>query len=194
MSRRLQQIPVRLDDRGIKSLPPADIQAILRAADSLIGVGGRSLLAKILRGSRSSDVLSHGLDQNPAHGFYSGVPEEVVLARIDWMILYRYLRIIYTGRLPVLAFTQKGWDIERETYADEIVRGFDDMLANSQGPYAMEYLKDRNGSLVMTVLDKVEASGDAKYVPLLDDWARVAYKKTQQRIGQVQSHLAGRQA
>ena len=45
----------------------------------------------------------------------------------------------------------------------------------------------------MTVLDKVEASGDAKYVPLLDDWARVAYKKTRQRIGHIKSRLTGRQ-
>lgn len=70
MSRRLQQDAVHLDARGIKSLPTADIHAILRAADALIDAGGRSLLTKILRGSRSKDVLTHGLDQNPAYGFY----------------------------------------------------------------------------------------------------------------------------
>jgi hypothetical protein len=46
-----------------------DICAILRAADGLIGSGGRSLLTKILRGSRAKDVLSHDLDQNPAYGW-----------------------------------------------------------------------------------------------------------------------------
>jgi hypothetical protein len=191
MSRRPQQIPVHLNDKGIKSLPTADIHAILRAADALIAVGGRSLLTKILRGSRSKDVLGHGLDQNPAHGFYRDMPEEDVLARIDWMILHRYLRIEYDGRLPVLVFTPLGWEIERENYADEIVRGFDDMLASGQGPYAMEYLKDRERTMIMLVLDKVQASGDPKYLPLLDDWARVDYQKIQQRIRQVKSHLAG---
>lgn len=193
MSRRLQQIPVHLDAKGIKSLPTADVHAILRAADALIAVGGRSLLTKILRGARSKDVLCHGLDQNPAHGFYQGMPEEDVLARVDWMILHRYLRIIYDGRLPVMAFTQLGWEIERENYADEIVRGFDDMLASSKGPYAMEYLKDRDRTMMMLVLDKVQASGDPKYLPLLDDWERIAYQKVQQRIREVKSHLARRQ-
>lgn len=194
MSRRLQQIPVHLNAKGIKSLPTADIHAILRAADALVAVGGRSMLTKILRGSRSRDVLSHCLDQNPAYGFYLGMPEEDVLARIDWMILHRYLRIIYDGRLPVLAFTPLGWEIERENYADEIVRGFDEMLVGSQGPYAMEYLKDRDRTMIMLVLDRVQASGDSKYLLLLEDWARVDYQKIQQRIREVKSHLAGRPA
>lgn len=192
MSRRLQQIPVHLDARGIKSLPTADVHAILRAADALIAVGGRSLLTKILMGSRSKDVLCHGLDQNPSHGFYQGMSEEDVLARVDWMIMHRYLRIVYVRRLPVLAFTQLGWEIERDNYADEIVRRFDDMLASSKGPYAMEYLKDRDRTMMMLVLDKVQASGDPKYLPLLDDWARIDYQKIQQRIREVKSHLAGR--
>lgn len=194
MSRRLQQDAVHLDARGIKSLANADIHAILRAADALIGAGGRSLLTKILRGSRSKDVLSHGLDQNPAYGFYQNMPEEDVLARIDWMVLHDYLRIVYNGRLPFLAFTTRGWEIERENYADEIVRGFDHMLASSQGPYEMVYLKDRNRGMIMLVLDKVQTSGDPKYLPLLDDWEGVDYQKIRQRIRQVKSHLAGRPA
>ena len=194
MSRRRQQVPVHLDVKGIKSLPTADIHAILRAADSLIAAGGRSLLTKILRGSRSKDVLAHDLDQNPAYGYYRGMPEEDVLARIDWMILHDYLHIIYAGRIPVLAFTPQGWEIERENYAAEIVKGFDEMVANGQGPYAMEYLKDRDRPMIMLVLDKVEASRDPKYLPLLEDWARIDYQKVQQRIRQVQSHLTGRLA
>jgi hypothetical protein len=54
----------------------------LRAADDLIGAGGRSLLTKILRGSRANDVLSRGLDQNPAYGIYQDLAEEEVLGRI----------------------------------------------------------------------------------------------------------------
>lgn len=150
------------------------------------------MLTKILRGSHSKDVLRDGMDQNPAHGFYAGVPEEDVLARIDWMILHGYLRIVYEWRLPVLIFTSLGWEIERENMADEIVRDFDRMLASGPGPYAMEFLKDRNRSMILRVLDKVQASGDAKYLPLLDDWARVDYKKIQQRICEVKLHLSAR--
>ncbi len=191
MSRRRQPIHVHLDAHGVKSLSSADINAILRAADDLIAAGGRSLLTKILRGSHSKDVVSRGLDQNPAHGVYRGVPEADVLARIDWMILHDYLRIEYQGQLPVLVFSPRGWEIERENIADEIVRGFDALLASGPGPYAMDYLKDRNRGMIMLVLDKVQGSGDRKYLPLLEDWARIDYQKVQHRIREVQSHLLG---
>ena len=105
------------------------------------------------------------------------MPEEDVLTRIDWMILHHYLEIDYCGQLPVQIFSKLGWEIERENYAAEIVKNFDDMLASSHGPFAMEYLKDRNRPMIMLVLDKVQASGDPKYAPLLDDWARVVYLK-----------------
>lgn len=193
MLRRAQKIPVYLDARGLTSLPVADIHAILRAADPLIGVGGRSLLTKILKGSRSKDVLSHGLEHNPAYGFYHGMPEEEVLARIDWMIVQHYLRIEYQGQLPVLVFSAQGWEIERENYASEIVRGFDAMLASSAGPYKMDYLKDRNRQMIFLVLDKVQASGNAKYVPLLNDWEKFDYQKVRHRIREVKSHLLGQQ-
>lgn len=64
-------------------------------------------------------------------------------------------------------FTPQGWEIERENYAAEIVRGFDAMLASGPGPYAMAYLKDRNRPTILRVLDLVRASGDPKYLPLL---------------------------
>jgi hypothetical protein len=43
---------------------------ILRAADELIATGGRSMLAKILKGSQDKKVLEHELDQCPVYGYY----------------------------------------------------------------------------------------------------------------------------
>jgi hypothetical protein len=166
-----------------------DIRAILRAADGLIAAGGRSLLTKILRGSRAKDVLSRSLDQNPAYGIYQKLAEEEVLARIDWTILHGYLRIIYDGRLPVLAYTHDGWDIERATYAEEIIAGFDRLLASGQRPYEMGYLKDRNRELIFHVLEKLEALGDCKYVPVLEDWELVDYKKVREKIRSLIQYL-----
>ena len=169
----------------------AEIHAILRAADPIVGRGGRALLTKVLRGSRSSDVVRHGLDENPFHGYYRNLPEADVIAKIDSMIVQRYLHIVYEGRLPVLAYTSTGWMIERENYADELFRGFDDLLASGKRPYAMGYLKDRDRTMIMMVLDKVQASGDPKYLPLLEDWAHLDYQKIRQRIRQVSACLAG---
>jgi hypothetical protein len=192
MRRLRNPVHIHPDAKGLPTLPDEDIHAILRAADSLIAVGGRSLLTKILKGSRSADVVKHGLDQNPAHGYYRGMSEPDVLARIDWMILHRYLRIEYNGQLPVIVFTPAGWVIEREAMANEIVAGFDKLLEGEERPYAMDYLKDRNRGMILLVLDKVQESGDPKYVPVLEDWERIDYKKVRERIQEVIAHLRKR--
>lgn len=51
------------------SLSEADIRAILRAADEIITRGGRTLLAKILKGSREKKVVEYGLEQCPTYGY-----------------------------------------------------------------------------------------------------------------------------
>jgi hypothetical protein len=182
---RQARIHPHLDAKATKSLPMDEVRVILRAADAIIAVGGRTLLTKILRGSRSQDVLSRGLDQNPAYGVYRALSEEEVLARIDWTILHGYLHIVFEGRLPVLVYTHTGWGIERETYASEIIGAFDRMLASGQRPYAVSHLKDKNRELILLVLEKIQALGDRKYVPVLEDWAKLDYKKVRQRIQEV---------
>jgi hypothetical protein len=46
-------------------------------------------------------------------------------------------------------------------------------------------LKERNRSLIWHLLDKIEASGNAKYLPLLEAWEQIDYKKVKQRIQQI---------
>lgn len=181
-------------DPALKPLPMEDIRAILRAADPLVAAGGRTLLTKILKGSRSKDVLGHGLDTNPFHGYYRHLTPEEVLVRIDWTILNGYMHVEYAGQLPVLAYTPLGWSIEMETYADEIVKGFDTLIAGAERPYDMLYLKDWHRGLVLRVLEKIQESGDRKYVPLLEDWAQVDYKKVKDEIHKVIRILDDRNA
>ena len=40
-------------------------------------------------------------------------------------------------------------------------------------------------ALCLLLLDKVEASGDVRYIPLLEAWQKIDYKKVAQRIEQV---------
>ena len=189
MGRKGRRVGVQLDSKEITSLPGDELKAILRGADNLIMKGGRSLLVKVLKGSRAQEVLKFGLDQSPVYGYYRHVSPGEILARIDWSIAAGYLDIQYDGRLPLLAYTEPGWEIERETYAEELLRGFDKMLADSPGPFDMSYLKDRNRGMILLLLDKVEASGDRKYIPVLKTWEQVDYKKVQARIRQVIRHL-----
>lgn len=192
MSRKAERVQYHLDTKGIRSLPMDDIKAILRGADPLITSGGRNLLTKILKGSRDKKVLELGLDKNPVYGYYRDLPAEDVLARIDWVIKRGYLAIEYNWRLPVFVYTDAGWEIERDTYSDELLRGFDDLLAKGP-PFDMTYLKDRSRSLIMLLLDKVEATKNPKYIPLLEAWAQIDYQKVRQRIRQVINHLTGTQ-
>ena len=63
-----------------------EIAAILRAADELIATGGRTMLSKILKGSRDKKLLEHGLDQCPVYGFYGQLTLAEISHRIDLVI------------------------------------------------------------------------------------------------------------
>jgi superfamily II DNA helicase RecQ len=193
MSRKVRRVSYRLDAKGIKALPCEEIVAILRGTDELIMTGGRALLSKILKGSREKKVLELGLDECPVYGYYKQLTLPEILARIDWMILNGYLQIQYDYRLPLLKYTPKGWEIERETFAAELLQEFDEMIASGKPHFDMEYLKDRNRGMILLLLDKVEATGDPKYVPLLKDWEKIDYQKVQKRIRQVVRKLSGQE-
>ena len=184
MSRGGHRVPVHLHPAAGRPLPPEELASILRGADPLVMRGGRTLLAHVLRGSRQKKVLEHGLDRIPVHGFYRGVPEEEVLAKIDRVIADGYLAIEYDYRLPLLVFTPEGWAIEKETYARELFAGFGARLAMGP-PYGMAELNDRNRGVILRLLELVEQSEDERCVPLLREWAEVDHRKVRERIGQV---------
>ena len=175
----------------MKDLPLEEITAILRGADELIMSGGRSLLAKILKGSRDKKLLSLELDKSPVYGYYKHLTLADIQARVDWVIVHDYLDINYDYRLPLLRYTESGWEIERETYARELMEGFDDLLASGQTEFDMSYLKDRARDMILILLDMVEASGDARYIPILEAWAEVDYEKVRKRIGVVIELIEG---
>jgi len=189
MSRKVQRVHYELDPKDVKKLQPEELKVILRGADELIGSGGRSLLVKILKGSRAQDVLQHHLDQCPVHGYFHHLSAEEILARIDRAILDGYLKVVYDYRLPVLVFTDAGWEIEKETFANELLAEFDRLLTTKQPPYDISYLKDRNRSLIWHLLDKIGASGNSKYLPLLEAWEQIDYKKVKLRIEQVMREI-----
>ena len=152
--------------------------------------GGRSILAKMLKGSREKRLLELGLDKSPAYGHFKGLPVEDVMARIDWTILSGYLALEYDYRLPLLVYTDRGWEIELETYAAELFQGFDRILDSGTTTFDMEYLKDKDRAMILRLLDKVEATRDPKYVPLLRAWQQLEYRKVRERIqGVIESLL-----
>jgi hypothetical protein len=181
VSRRQKRVHVHLDSSGVRSLSHDEILMILRGADAMIAAGGRTQLAKVLKGSRDKAVIERGLEQVPAYGFYRELTLDEIIKRVDWMIEHDYLDITYSGRLPVLIFTERGWAIECEMRARELLHGFD--LRLGQGPpFDLSDLKDRNRGMIMLLLDKVESSGRADFIPLLEAWGRIDYAKVRARI------------
>ena len=189
MARKVRRVRYTLDAKGIKRLPQEEIVAILRGADDLIMKGGRTLLYKILKGSREKRVLELKLDNSPVYGFYKHLTEEQIMARIDWVIIEGYLDLEYDYRLPLLVYTERGWQIEKDTYSDELLHGFDEMLDKGINHFNMQHLKDKNRELILILLDKVQASGDRRYIPILEAWEKIDYKKVRKRIRQVISQL-----
>lgn len=122
MSKKVKRVPYTLDTKGISTLPIEELTAILRGADDLIMSGGRNLLVKILKGSRQKKLLELKLDRSPVYGYYQDLSPEDILARVDWVIVNGYLDIKYNYRLPLLVYTPKGWEIEKETYSTEMLR------------------------------------------------------------------------
>ena len=83
MGRKVQRVRYRLDAKGITALPLDEIAAILRGADTLIMSGGRSMLVKILKGSRDKKLLDLHLDESPVYGYYNHLTMDEIHAWRD---------------------------------------------------------------------------------------------------------------
>ena len=176
LSSRKQRVKYHLDSGGITHLDFHEIKAILRAADELIVTGGRTILSKILKGSRDKKVLEHGLDQCPVYGFYRHLTLEEISNRVDFLIQNGYLEIVYSSRLPVIVFTEKGWEIEKETYTEELLQKLTAFLKGNDFSFFTE-LKDRNRGMILLLIEKIRKTKNPDFIPLLKAWHEIDYKK-----------------
>lgn len=173
-------------------LPEPELRAILRAADDIIAEGGRTLLTKILKGSKERKLLELGLDRNPSYGFYRDLSLEQITDKVDQMIRTGFLETEVLNKLPRIVFTPHGWAIERERRAEEFVLEWDLWLENNVIPISMEYLKERDRGMIFLFLFKILCSGNLKYIPFLELWERVDFKKVQVEIRHVINALKRR--
>lgn len=191
MSKKVRRVPVILDVGEIKDLPQEDIQMILRGADELISTGGRSMLAKMLKGSKDKKIFEYKLNECPAYGYYQDMKLDDISKCIDWMIKKDYLRIEYDYRLPLLVFSEKGWQIEKETFAQELYQRMCLDVEEKKARVIFE-MKEVNRQVVMCVLDKIEKDGTKEFLPYLEAWKMLEVKKVSARIIEVENKIAGR--
>lgn len=191
MSKKVRRVPVSLDAGEIKDLPQEDIRMILRGADELISTGGRSMLAKILKGSKDKKIFEYKLNECPAYGYYQDMKLDDISKCIDWMIKKDYLRIEYDYRLPLLVFSEKGWQIEKETFAQEIYQRMCLDVKENKARVIFE-MKEVNRQVVMRVLDKIEKDGTEEFLPYLEAWKMLEVKKVAARIAEVENEISRR--
>lgn len=191
MSKKVRRVPVILDAGEIKDLPQEDIRMILRGADELISTGGRSMLAKILKGSKDKKIFEYKLNECPAYGYYQDMKLDDISKCIDWMIKKDYLRIEYDYRLPLLVFSEKGWQIEKETFAQELYRRMCLDVEEKKARVIFE-MKEVNRQVVMCVLDKIEKEGTEEFLPYLEAWKMLEVKKVAARISEVENKISKR--
>ena len=182
MTRKHKRIPVSLHPLPVDDLPDDDIRIILRGADDLIMSSGRTLLTKVLKGSREKKILELELDHSPAYGAFRGLTIEDITARIDWLIVNDYLGIEYDYRLPLLIYKPRGWAIERETYATELMEHINNWLADPATTPDIGWLNNKNREVLFLLLDRIEASQNPKYLPVLETWASDTSRKLARRI------------
>lgn len=191
MSKKVRRVPVVLDAGEIKDLPQEDIRMILRGADELISTGGRSMLAKILKGSKDKTIFKYKLNECPAYGYYQDMKLDDISKCIDWMIKEDYLRIEYDYRLPLLVFSEKGWQIEKETFAQELYQRMCLDVEEKKARVIFE-MKEVNRQVVMCVLDKIEKDGTKEFLPYLEAWKMLEVKKVAARIAEVEKKISKR--
>lgn len=191
MSKKVRRVPVVLDAGEIKDLPQEDIRMILRGADELISTGGRSMLAKILKGSKDKTIFKYKLNECPAYGYYQDMKLDDISKCIDWMIKEDYLRIEYDYRLPLLVFSEKGWQIEKETFAQELYQRMCLDVEEKKARVLFE-MKEVNRQVVMCVLDKIEKEGTEEFLPYLGAWKMLEVKKVAARIAEVEKKISKR--
>ena len=191
MSKKVRRVPVVLDAGEIKDLPLEDIRMILRGADELISTGGRSMLAKILKGSKDKKIFEYKLNECPAYGYYQDMKLDDISKCIDWMIKEDYLRIEYDYRLPLLVFSEKGWQIEKETFAQELYQRMCLDVEEKKARVLFE-MKEVNRQVVMCVLDKIEKDGTEEFLPYLEAWKMLEVKKVAARIAEVEKKISKR--
>lgn len=174
---------------ALTPLTHKEIKTILDTADWIIAQGGRTQLAKILKGSKEKKLLELGLDENPGYGFYKEERLDDITKKINWMIKRDFLELEKFGKLPLIVFTDRGWLIQSYQYADKLVREWEEWIQQGKKNPDMSYLKDRNRQMILLMLEIIKESGNKDFIPYLQLWEEVDYRKVRAAIRETVSVL-----
>lgn len=169
------------DLQGQKAPSEEEIKNILRAADEIIFTAGRTMLAKILKGSKDKKLLENNLNECPSYGYYNKFTIEEITKIVDWMIVNDYLEISYNGKLPMIIFSENGWETYKPFYVEELYN----LILNvnkTNCSNLIEQMKQTNRAVVKLLLLKIGESKNIGFIRFLVKWESVEVKKVRYMI------------
>lgn len=72
--------------------------------------------------------------------------------------------------------------------ADELLQMLES-AARSKDYQILTELKDQNRGMILLLLEKIAHTGNRKFIPLLEEWQEIDYKKVEQAIQHVINRL-----
>ena len=91
-----------------------------------------------------------------------------------------------------MVFSEKGWQLEKETFAQELYQRMCLDVEEKKGRVIFE-MKEVNRQVVMCVLDKIEKEGTEEFLPYLEAWKMLEVKKScSKEIAEVENKISKR--
>jgi len=184
--------PVYLNSGGVKA-SPEELAIILHGANSVVHLGGRSQLVKLLKGSRDKRILDRGLDADESYGALSQLTLDEIARRVDWTIEEGYLDYYYEWRQPLLMFTKRGWELERPVAVESEFRCFCQDVEEGEMRMA-ERMADIKYDIQLDVIGLIAQRCDGRCLAHLEAWSSVATKRIRKKISWAERQIRARES
>jgi hypothetical protein len=177
---------------GPVELSVTEERAIFAVLDHAIGRAGRTSVMMALRGSRAEKMKRLDMASGPGHGFFAGVAEEVVIAKVDTCFHRGWLRFERTREgLPLIVYTEAGLakamgyaaDLWMEELRAQVEAGAGGEALRLSFLYAEN--QQRNQNTVLLLVEEVGRVADATWLPILRAWSAVETRRVRGRLGVV---------
>jgi superfamily II DNA helicase RecQ len=176
-------------------LSEVEQRLILETADAMVYEAGRSTLVLALRGSKNKKLDKFKAETLPGFGYYRGLPEEEVLARVDQLIHQELLKIDTShDGYPLLGYTPKGLELAEqwgaERWLTELRGHFDDSTPYVPS-FAHERMPNRNLKTLNHLIDALQIHADIAWLPFLRHWRERETARIRRRLDPMIERLNG---
>lgn len=161
---------------------PAEVDAILMAADAVAGSVGRTGLVQILHGSRSQKMSNLDWDQLPDYGALRPQTTKVIGTKVDWCIHHDWLRIEYDRDIPLLFLSARGWQRVKSLWIRRLLGWFDSWIASGHPEQVWPTMDTVRREIKFVLLTTIEQDRRLDLAPVLRAWKPHEVKKVRQAI------------